>query len=130
MGNSISHTGKCVSHRESLAVIVKKEKMTFKEDITTRIKIDFGIKSDEVFERLTKAIEKTEYISTDRVIRSIIFLSEGNLQELNRYIEVATYDTRDVMFWAEYENLNDNSNPKRIRDFNKTFEESTNDVKE
>jgi hypothetical protein len=104
--------------------------MTFKEDITARIKIDFGIKSDEVFERLTKAIEKTEYISTDRVIRSIIFLSEGNLQELNRYIEVATYDTRDVMFWAEYENLNDNSNPKRIRDFNKTFEESTNDVKE
>jgi len=104
--------------------------MTFKEDITTRIKIDFGIKSDEVFERLTKAIEKTEYISNDRVIRSIIFLSEGNLQELNRYIEVATYDTRDVMFWAEYENLNNNSNPKRIRDFNKTFEESTNDVKE
>ena len=104
--------------------------MTFKEDITTRIKIDFGIKSDEVFERLTQAIEKTEYISNDRVIRSIIFLSEGNLQELNRYIEVATYDTRDVMFWAEYENLNNNSNPKRIRDFNKTFEESTNDVKE
>ena len=104
--------------------------MTFKEDITTRIKIDFGIKYDEVFELLTKAIEKTEYISTDRVIRSIIFLSEGNLQELNRYIEVATYDTWDVMFWAEYENLNDNSNPKRIRDFNKTFEESTNDVKE
>ena len=104
--------------------------MTFKEDITTRIKIDFGIKSDEVFERLTQAIEKTEYVSTDRVIRSIIFLSEGNLQELNRYIEVATYDTRDVMFWAEYENLNNNSNPKRIRDFNKTFEESTNDVKE
>lgn len=96
--------------------------MTFKGDITTRIKIDFGIKSDEVFELLTKAIEKTEYLSTDRVIRSIIFLSEGNLQELNRYIDVATYDTRDVMFWAEYEKLNDNSNPKRIRDFNKTFE--------
>jgi hypothetical protein len=102
--------------------------MTFKEDITKRIKIDFGLKSDEVFERLTNAIKKTEYLSTDRVIRSIIFLSKGNLQELNRYIDVATFDTRDVMLWAEYKKLNGDLNFKRIRDFNKTFEECESNV--
>lgn len=102
--------------------------MTFKEDITKRIKIDFGLKSDEVFERFTNAIKKTEYLSTDRVIRSIIFLSKGNLQELNRYIDVATFDTRDVMLWAEYKKLNGDLNFKRIRDFNKTFEECESNV--
>lgn len=102
--------------------------MTFKEDITKRIKIDFSLKSDEVFEQLTNAIEKAEYLSTDRVIRSIIFLSKGDLQELNRYIEVATFDTRDVMLWAEYKKLNGDLNFKRIRDFNKTFEECESNV--
>ena len=104
--------------------------MTFKEDIIRRIQTDFSDKSSEVFETLKNAIENTAYLKTDRVIRCIIFLSKGNINELNRLINVAINDTRDVMLWAEYEKLNGNFNYKRIRDFNKTFEESTKNVKE
>jgi hypothetical protein len=79
---------------------------------------------------LKKAIEKSDCLKTDRVIRCIIFLSKGNVADLKKYIETATNDTRDVMLWAEYEKLTGDTNFKRIRDFNKTFEECTDNVKE
>jgi hypothetical protein len=104
--------------------------MTFKDDIIRRINTDFGVNSNQAIEALTKAIEKTAYLKTPRVVRCIIFLSKGSLDELNRYIEVATNDTRDVMLWAEYENLDDYTKLKRLRDFNKTFEKSMNNVKD
>ena len=104
--------------------------MTFKTDITKKIQTDFRGNSNEVFETLKKAIEDTDYLKTDRIIHCIIFLSKGNINELNRLINVAINDTRDIMLWAEYEKLNGDYNYKRVRDFNKTFEESTNNVKE
>ena len=96
--------------------------MTFKEDITRRINTDFGENSKQAFETLKNAIEKTDYLKTDRVIRCIIFLSKGSIDDLNKYIETATFDTRDVMLWAEYEKLDGDLNYKRHRDFNNTFE--------
>lgn len=104
--------------------------MTFKEDITRRINTDFGENSNQAFETLKNAIEKTDYLKTDRVIRCIIFLSKGSIDDLNKYIETATFDTRDVMLWAEYEKLDGDLNYKRHRNFNNTFEESTKNVKE
>ena len=105
-------------------------KMIFKEDITKRINEDFAENSHQAIEILKNAIEKTDYLKTDRVIRCIIFLAKGNIDDLNKYIEVAIFDTRDVMLWAEYKELTDDLNYRRERDFNKTFEESTKDVKE
>jgi hypothetical protein len=103
--------------------------MTFKDDIITRINADFGESANKAITTLIDAINKVDYLKTDRVIRCIIFLAKGNLTDLNKYIETATFDTRDVMLWAEYERLNDRDF-KRLRDFNKTFEECSNDVKE
>lgn len=104
--------------------------MTFKDDINARIRTDFGENATKAMTILFAAINKVGYLKTDRVIRCIIFLAKGNLTELERYIEAATFDTRDVMLWAEYEGLKDNENPKRVRDFNKTFAECSNDVNE
>lgn len=104
--------------------------MTFKDDIIGRIKTDFGENADNATTMLLDAISKVEYLKTDRVIRCIIFLAKGNLTDLNKYIETATFDTRDVMLWAEYEKSSGDFNYKRLRDFNKTFEECTNNVKE
>ena len=104
--------------------------MTFKDDIIERISIDFGESANEATKMLIDAITKVDNLKTDRVIRCIIFLAKGNLTDLNKYIETATFDTRDVMLWAEYEKLNGDLNFKRLRDFNKTFEECSNDVKE
>jgi hypothetical protein len=104
--------------------------MTFKDDIIERINTDFGESANNAMTMLIDAITKVDYLKTDRVIRCIIFLAKGNLTELNKYIETATYDTRDVMLWAEYDRLKENENPRRVRDFNKIFPESSNDVKE
>ena len=104
--------------------------MTFKDDINARIRTDFGENSSKATTMLLDAINKVEYLKTDRVIRCIIFLAKGNLTDLNKYIETATFDTRDVMLWAEYEGLKENEKPVRVRDFNKTFTESSKDVNE
>ena len=104
--------------------------MTFKEDIIAKIKADFGNNSDKAFIILKDAINKTDYLKSDRIIRCIIFLAKGNLIELNKNIETATFDTRDVMLWAEYKKHNGDLNYKRLRDFNKTFENCSVNVKE
>ncbi|WP_194778652.1 hypothetical protein [Pararhodonellum marinum] len=104
--------------------------MTFKDDINSKIQTDFGQNANKATTILIDAINKVDYLKTDRVIRCIIFLAKGDLTDLERYIETATFDTRDVMLWAEYEGLKENENPKRVRDFNKTFTESSKDVNE
>ena len=116
---------------ETLAGIVKQhQRMTFKDDIKARLQTDFGENAITATTMLIDAINKVDYLKTDRVIRCIIFLAKGNLTDLNKYIETATFDTRDVMLWAEYEKLSGDLNYKRQRDFNKTFQECSNDVKE
>ena len=104
--------------------------MTFKDDIKARIQTDFGENADKATIMLFDAINKVHYLKTHRVILCILFLANGNLTDLSKYIETATFDTRDVMLWAEYEKLSGDLNYKRKRDFNKTFDEYTNDVKE
>ncbi|MDF0718259.1 hypothetical protein PY092_19005 [Muricauda sp. 334s03] len=96
--------------------------MTFKEDIQQRIKLDFKDSAGKAIELLSNAISETDYLKTDRVIRCIIFLAHGDINNLEKYIDNAVFDTRDVMLWAEYEKLEGELNFKRIRDFNKTFE--------
>lgn len=97
--------------------------MNFKTDIENRIKKDFGDKASEAFKILEEAINKTDYLKTDRVIRCIIFLSEKSIDKLKSYIEAAILDPRDVMFWAEYTDHEEFGSEKRVRDFNKAFED-------
>jgi len=104
--------------------------MTFKDDIKARIQTDFGENADKATSMLFDAINKVDYLKTERVIRCIVFLANGDLTNLSKYIEAATFDTRDVMLWAEYEKLFGDLNYKRKRDFNKTFDECTSNVKE
>ncbi|NHM01193.1 hypothetical protein [Flavobacterium difficile] len=98
--------------------------MILKEDIYKRIETDFGTESNKAIEILCHAIEKTDYLNTDRIIRCIVFLSKGNLNDLQKYIIAAANDPRDIILWAEYEKLSDDFNYKRLRDFNISFEVS------
>ena len=99
-------------------------------DIQERIKSDFGAKASEVFRIFDEAISKTDYLNNNRIIRCIIFLSDRDITNLEDYIAKATYDPRDVMLWAEYTNRGQGEKIKRIRDFNKPFDEAHQDVKE
>lgn len=104
--------------------------MTFKEDITIRIKQDFGNNSNKALTLLKDAIKQADYLKTDRVIRCIIFLAKGSIAELNKNIQMAILDTRDVMLWAEYEKPDGELDYKRIRDFNKPFDECSIDAEQ
>lgn len=51
--------------------------MNFKTDIENRIKTDFGENSLEVFKILNAAIQKNDYLKTDRIMRCILFPSSA-----------------------------------------------------
>lgn len=125
-----SNAGTAAGRRTLAGIVKRHQRMTFKDDINEKIQTDFGENASKATTMLIDAINKVDYLKTDRVIRCIIFLAKGDLTDLNKYIETATFDTRDVMLWAEYEGLNENEKPKRVRDFNKNFEDCTNNVKE
>jgi len=99
-------------------------------DIRERINSDFGDKASDVIKIFDEAISKADYLNQNRIIRCIIFLSDKDLNKLKKNIETATYDPRDVMLWAEYENRGQGEKIKRIRDFNKSFDQEDKDVRE
>ncbi len=103
----------------------------FKEDIIQQLQQDFTDLSDSAISILQDAITKTDYLKTDRIIRCIIFLANGDIDKLKKSIDHAIFDPRDVMLRAEYENLNNQDfKYKRVRDFNKTFDKCSENVKE
>jgi hypothetical protein len=102
--------------------------MISQEDIIKRIESDFKDLADKATEIIEDAVSKTDYLKTNRVIRCIIYLANGDLTQLHKYIDKAVYDPRDVMLWAEYEKPSEEHLGKRIRDFNKTFDRCTEDV--
>lgn len=97
--------------------------MTFKDDIVAKITIDFGENADTATKLLMDAISKVDYLKTDRVIRCILFLANGNVTDLEKHIQTAILDIRDIMLSAEYEQSKEKQYPKRVRDFNKPFDE-------
>lgn len=101
-------------------------------DIKEKIYSDFGDKSETVIRTLREAIAKHDYLNSGRILRCIIYLADKNFEALKKYIDHAIGDPRDVMYWAEYINREQGfeGNPKRVRDFNKTFQNSENDVHE
>jgi hypothetical protein len=96
--------------------------MKFKDDIVRKIVIDFGEYSNQAIKILDETIANTISLETDRLVRCIIFLAEGDLNELNKYVETAILDQRDIILWAEYDRTVKGVF-KRLRDFNKPFEE-------
>ncbi len=98
--------------------------MTFKEDITDRIHEDFGERATEVTQILNDVTTENAHLKSDRIIRCLIFLAKGDIEDLANYIESATIDTRDIIFWAEYSGITESKTPTQIRDFTKTFDKA------
>ncbi len=88
-------------------------------DIYQKIEQDFGDDAAAVHRELSTLDAETKGLISDRLIRSIIYLSQGNLQSFRTYIEMARLDWRDVLWHAEC----DPPNTKIKRDFTKTFHE-------
>lgn len=73
---------------------------------------------------------KADYLNLGRIIRCILFLADRDIEKLKKNIEVATYDPRDVMLWAEYIPAESDKKYKRVRDFNKPFDQAERNVRE
>ena len=57
-----------------------------------------------------------------RVLRSIVFLGNGNFEKLARFARSAELDWRDVVFWAEYEG-HESESPRQVRSMQEPFGE-------
>ena len=91
--------------------------MELPKDIIDEMKIRFDSGFDLANKILTESLNESEYLNHERIIRCVIYLSDG-IQSFRHNLKVAKTDPRDVMLFAEYEQMN------RIRDFNKTFAEN------
>ena len=87
------------------------------KDIIDEMKILFDSGFDSADKILTEFLNENEHINHERIIRCVIYLSDG-IQSFKHNLNVAKSDPRDVMLFAEYEEMN------RVRDFNKSFSEN------
>ena len=102
-----------------------------KADIIKRIELDFGEHSEKAKQIIINKVNNFEHLlKNDRIIRCIVYLSKGSIRELNHNITIALQDPRDIMLYAEYKEGSTFENFKRLRDFNKTFENCEKNVKE
>lgn len=93
-------------------------------DIIHEMKIRFNSDFDSALNILNKYLNEKEYLNSDRIIRCVVFLTKNGLKNFEKNLILAKIDPRDVILWAEYE-IKNKMEPKRVRDFNKTFTEST-----
>lgn len=56
----------------------------------------------------------------DRVIRCVIYLSDGDYDSLESWVKTANIDRRDIYFFAEYDNRSE-----RKWNFSKEFDKQT-----
>jgi hypothetical protein len=87
-------------------------------DITTRVTNDFD-RPDEaglVLSVLEDFQKQNPDLSSDRIIRCMVQVANGDLDRLDQAIELAVVDYRDLIVWAEYD-----ENRLQIRDLSKPF---------
>ncbi|MFI1742857.1 hypothetical protein [Thalassobellus sediminis] len=94
------------------------------KDIINQMKIRFESDFNSANKILSEYLNKYDYLNSDRIIRCVIFLADNGIESFKSFLESAKGDPRDVMYWAEYENRESLDNNKRVRNFNKSFEEN------
>ncbi len=94
------------------------------KDIIDEMKIRFDSDYYSAKKILNDYLTKNDYLNSDRIIRCVIFLADNGIESFKSFLESAKGDPRDVMWWAEYENRESLDNNKRVRNFNKSFEEN------
>ncbi len=94
------------------------------KDIIIEMKIRFESDFNSANKILSEYLNKYDYLNSDRIIRCVIFLADNGIESFKSFLESAKGDPRDIMYWDEYENRESLNNTKRVRNFNKSFEEN------
>jgi hypothetical protein len=93
--------------------------MKTETDIDRYIKDRFGEHAVLAASLIEEHVEKHPDHS-GRVVRCVLYLADGSLDELADMLEAASRDYRDVIFWAEYTDYTAQE-PRRIRNFSMPF---------
>ena len=87
-------------------------------DILAKTNRDFQT-SDEAalaLSVLADFVEQNPDISSDRILRCIVFVAHGDLGRLEQAIDLAKTDYRDLIVWAEYD-----GKENQVRDLSNAF---------
>ena len=83
------------------------------QDIKNRIRRDFN--SDEI-NSVESLLSEYDGREAERVIRCLLYLSNGSYEKLKLDVESAKLDYRDIIYFAEYDQAD-----RQINDFSKPF---------
>lgn len=106
--------------------------MKLKKDILIKINTDFGEKSNEAIDILNDGIRSLRESRDDDLnsyqinylIRCILFLSEGNIDNLHHFIDMAHLNAAGIITWADYELVDEEDVEiiKKVRNLDKPYE--------
>jgi hypothetical protein len=70
-------------------------------ELISKIKTMYGALGDEVISKFETYAKSDEWISHTKVLNAVLKLSNGDISKLNKYLELAGIDPRDVVMLAE-----------------------------
>ena len=92
--------------------------MMLARDIWGKVNKDFETPEEAALALsvLADFVAQNQEFSSDRILRCIVFVANGDLNRLEKAIDLAREDYRDLIVWAEYDEKN-----QRVRDFSNPF---------
>ncbi len=74
---------------------------TMNRDIIETIKNDFGKDSEIVATKFEDYLKTDEWVSHEKVLRSVLKLADGDITKIDKYLKMAKGDPRDVVMLAD-----------------------------
>ena len=92
--------------------------MMLARDIWGKVNKDFETPEEAALALSVVAdfVEQNRELSSDRIVRCIVFLADGDLDRLEEALDLAKKNHRDLLVRAEYNEKND-----RVRDLTQPF---------
>jgi len=89
-----------------------------KKDIIEKINSDFCANDAQLVIDLIKVLkDENKKLYSDRIIRCLVYASQGDLSKFDEAQQLAELDFRDLIVAAEYKNFEE-----RLRNFNNPFD--------
>lgn len=92
--------------------------MQLQVDIEQKLEKEFAKQWLLARDEIEALYAKTNWRVTNRLVRAVIYLANGDFAALNVHIERVLNDYKDLLWEAEYER-----GDEQLRDFNRTFYE-------
>lgn len=71
------------------------------KELLNKIKSIYGNSSDQIISKFEEYSKKEEWISHNKVLNAIIKLSKGDVTMVDKYLDIAETDPRDVIMLSD-----------------------------